>query len=82
MRAVDILRTKRDGGELSAEQIRAFVNAAATGGWPDYQLSALLMAIFLKGMTAAESCSVTTGCSTFPPETEQLIQMDGSAARI
>ena len=55
MRAVDILRTKRDGGELSAEQIRAFVTAAATGGWPDYQLSALLMAIWLRGMNAEET---------------------------
>jgi hypothetical protein len=35
-----------------------------------------------RGMTAAASCSVATGCSTFPPGTERLIQMDGSAARI
>jgi pyrimidine-nucleoside phosphorylase len=59
LRAIDIIRTKRDGGELSAEQIRAFVTAAATGGWPDYQLSALLMAIFLKGMTATETATLT-----------------------
>lgn len=59
MHAVDVIRAKRDGGELSAEQIRAFVTAAATGGWPDYQLSALLMAIFLKGMTPAETATLT-----------------------
>ncbi len=59
MRTVDVIRTKRDGGELSAEQIRAFVSAAATGSWPDYQLSALLMAIFLKGMTASETATLT-----------------------
>ena len=59
MRAVDVIRTKRDGGELSAEQVQAFVTAAATGGWPDYQLSALLMAIFLKGMTPAETAALT-----------------------
>ena len=35
-----------------------------------------------RGTTAAASCSVATGCSTFPPGTERLIQMDGSAARI
>jgi pyrimidine-nucleoside phosphorylase len=58
-RAVDVIRTKRDGGELSAEQTHAFVQAAATGGWPDYQLSALLMAIFLKGMTATETATLT-----------------------
>ncbi len=59
MRTVDVIRTKRDGGELSAEQVRAFVSAAATGGWPDYQLSALLMAIFLKGMAATETATLT-----------------------
>ena len=59
MRAVDVIRDKRDGGELSPEQIRAFVSAATTGAWPDYQLSALLMAIFLKGMTAAETAVLT-----------------------
>lgn len=59
MRAVDVIRAKRDGGEMSADQIRAFVSAAASGGWPDYQLSALLMAIFLKGMTATETATLT-----------------------
>lgn len=59
MRAVDILRGKRDGGELSAEQIQAFVQAAASGGWPEYQLSALLMAIFLRGMTPTETATLT-----------------------
>jgi pyrimidine-nucleoside phosphorylase len=59
MRAVDVIRAKRDGGELTAEQIRGFVSAASTGGWPDYQLSALLMAIFVKGMTATETATLT-----------------------
>lgn len=59
MRAVDVIRTKRDGGELTPEQIRAFASAAATGAWPDYQLSALLMAIFLKGMTPSETAILT-----------------------
>lgn len=59
MRAVDVIRVKRDGGELTAEQIRGFVSAAASGGWPDYQLSALLMAIFLKGMTPTETATLT-----------------------
>ncbi|MBX9627573.1 MAG: thymidine phosphorylase [Gemmataceae bacterium] len=59
MRAVDIIRAKRDGGELPPEHLDAFVAAAATGGWPDYQLSALLMAVVLRGMTAAETAHLT-----------------------
>lgn len=59
MRAVDVIRAKRDGGELTPEQVRGFVQAAATGGWPEYQLSALLMAIFLRGMTATETATLT-----------------------
>ena len=39
MRAVDIIRKKRDGGELDAEAIRAFVAGATDGSWADYQLS-------------------------------------------
>ena len=60
MRAVDIIRTKRDGGELAPAEIDAFVHAATTGhGWADYQLSALLMAIFCRGMTATETAHLT-----------------------
>src|SRR5262245_23368943 len=54
MRAVDIIRKKRDGHDLDAAEIGAFVDAATTGAWPDYQLSALLMAIWLRGMNADE----------------------------
>ncbi len=59
MRAPDILRKKRDGGELSQAEIEAFVRAAAHGEWPDYQLSALLMAICIRGMTPAETATLT-----------------------
>jgi pyrimidine-nucleoside phosphorylase len=48
---VDIIAKKRDGGELSREEIRF----AISEGVPDYQLSALLMAICLRGMTARET---------------------------
>jgi pyrimidine-nucleoside phosphorylase len=59
MRAVDIIRTKRDGHALSAEQIAAFVTGATTRSWPDYQVSALLMAIVLRDMTLDETAALT-----------------------
>ncbi|MEO8679712.1 MAG: thymidine phosphorylase [Vicinamibacterales bacterium] len=60
MRAVDIIRAKRDGEALSREAIEAFVAGVTDGSWPDYQSSALLMAIVLKGMTADETSWLTT----------------------
>jgi pyrimidine-nucleoside phosphorylase len=59
MRATDVIRKKRDGGELTTDEICGFVGAAARGGWEDYQLSALLMAIFLRGMTPTETATLT-----------------------
>ncbi len=59
MLAVDILRKKRDGGELTPSEIDAFVYAAANGLWPDYQLTAFLMAVCVRGMTQAETAHLT-----------------------
>src|SRR5207237_10513430 len=59
LRAVDILRKKRDGHALAPEEIQAFVTAATTGSWPAYQVSALLMAIVLRGMNASETATLT-----------------------
>jgi pyrimidine-nucleoside phosphorylase len=59
MRAVDIIRKKRDGMALTDDEIGAFVAAATSGSWPDYQLSALLMAIWLRGMNAEETTALT-----------------------
>ena len=59
MRIVDVIRAKRDGAALSGEDIRAFVAGATDGSIPDYQISALLMAILLRGMTADETASLT-----------------------
>src|SRR5688572_13982272 len=55
MRAVDLIRRKRDGHVLEPDAIRAFVAGATEGSWPDYQLAAMLMAIVLRGMSPAES---------------------------
>src|SRR4051812_50034901 len=54
MDAIDVLRTKRDGGELSPEQIRWVIGAYTSGAVPDEQMSALLMAVFFRGMSADE----------------------------
>ena len=59
MRATDILRTKRDGGPLSRDQIEFFVRGVTDGSLPDYQASALLMAIVLRGMTGEETAWLT-----------------------
>lgn len=63
MRAVDIIRAKRDGEPLSREAIAAFVGGVTDGSWPDYQISALLMAIVLKGMDAVETGWLTDAMS-------------------
>src|SRR5215468_2600055 len=59
MRAVDIIARKRDGGALTREEIGNFVTGVTDGTWPDYQASALLMAIVLRGMTPEETAWLT-----------------------
>lgn len=59
MRPQDIIRKKRDGAELSREEIAFFVNGVTHDEVADYQVSALLMAIFLNGMTDAEQFALT-----------------------
>lgn len=59
MRAVDIIEKKRDGQVLAAEEIEWFIANYTSGAIPDYQAAALLMAIFLKGMSREETVSLT-----------------------
>ena len=59
MNMIDIITKKKFGGELSQEEIDAFVSAAAHNTAPDYQLAALLMAIRLNGMTPEETTRLT-----------------------
>jgi pyrimidine-nucleoside phosphorylase len=54
-----VIAHKRDGGVLSTDEIAFFVRGATDGSWADYQLSAMLMAILLKGMTTAETAALT-----------------------
>ncbi|MCB0377655.1 MAG: thymidine phosphorylase [Bdellovibrionales bacterium] len=59
MRAAETIKWKRDRQELSLDQIRSFVDGYTEGSIPDYQMSALLMAIFLNGMTDKEAVHLT-----------------------
>lgn len=61
MRMYDIIKKKRDGGELTSEEINFFLRGVTDGSIPDYQSSALLMAIYFKGMTMRETCDLTYG---------------------
>jgi pyrimidine-nucleoside phosphorylase len=56
---VDIIVSKRDGRALSRDQIRSFVSGVTDGTFPDYQASALLMAIVVRGMSAEETAWLT-----------------------
>jgi pyrimidine-nucleoside phosphorylase len=59
MRFIDVIARKRDGEALSRQEIDLFVSAATDGSVPDYQCSALLMAIVLRGMTDEETAWLT-----------------------
>lgn len=59
MRMYDIIKKKRDGGKLSEEEIRWFIEGYTRGDIPDYQASALLMAIYFKGMDFDETAALT-----------------------
>jgi len=60
MHAVDLIRKKRDGEELTAEEIQFLVRGAATETIPEEQLAAWLMAAFLRGLSLAEVDALTT----------------------
>lgn len=59
MRMYDIIAKKRDGGTLNREELSFAVNGYVAGDVPDYQMSALLMAIYLRGMTDEETAVLT-----------------------
>jgi pyrimidine-nucleoside phosphorylase len=59
MRAVDLIRKKRDGGELSRDEIEFLISGATHDHIPDYQMAAFLMAVVWRGMTRAELAALT-----------------------
>jgi len=56
---VELISKKRDGGELTCEEIRRFVTGFHTGEISDYQMTAMLMAIYIKGMSSSETAHLT-----------------------
>ncbi|MED1468120.1 pyrimidine-nucleoside phosphorylase [Bacillus salipaludis] len=59
MRMVDLIEKKRDGHELSTEEIKFIINGYTDGSIPDYQISAWTMAIYFQGMTEKERADLT-----------------------
>jgi pyrimidine-nucleoside phosphorylase len=59
MRAVDLIRKKRDSGELSREEIEFLVSGYTRGEIPDYQMAAWLMAVWIRGMSRSELAALT-----------------------
>ncbi|MGT2865872.1 pyrimidine-nucleoside phosphorylase [Streptococcus fryi] len=59
MRTVDLIQKKRDGKELTTEEIKWLIEGYTSGDVPDYQMSALAMAIYFKGMTMRETRDLT-----------------------
>ncbi|MBC8079136.1 MAG: pyrimidine-nucleoside phosphorylase [Gorillibacterium sp.] len=59
MRTVDIIQRKRDGMELSNEEIASLITGFTEGSIPDYQMAAWAMAVYFQGMTAAETAQLT-----------------------
>ncbi|MGX9290773.1 pyrimidine-nucleoside phosphorylase [Bacillus sp. A015] len=76
MRMVDIIAKKRDGKELSSEEISFFVKGYTDGTIPDYQASALAMAIFFQDMTDQERADLTLAMAN-SGDTIDLSAIDG-----
>ncbi len=76
MRMYDIIAKKRDGGELTEDEIRFFIRGCVGGEIPDYQTSALLMAVCLRGMTPRETADLTL-CMARSGETVDLSSVPG-----
>ena len=59
MRPIDLIRKKRDGGELSSDEVQFLIQAYTRDEIPDYQMAAWLMAVVIRGMTRRELSALT-----------------------
>ncbi|MGH9553081.1 MAG: thymidine phosphorylase, partial [Terriglobales bacterium] len=76
MRPLDIIRKKRDGGELSSDEIGFLVRAYTNDEIPDYQMAAWLMAVLIRGMNGPE-LSALTGAMLHSGEVLDLSDLAG-----
>ena len=76
MRMYDIIDNKKHGKELSFDEIKFFVDGFTDGSVPDYQASALLMAICLKGMSDSEISNLTL-CMAQSGDMNDMSKIDG-----
>jgi len=77
MRPLDLIRKKRDGGELSSDEIEFLVRAYTREAIPDYQMAAWLMAVVIRGMTGPE-LSALTGAMLHSGEVLDLSDIAGA----
>ncbi len=59
MNTVELIRKKRDGGSFTRQELEYLIDGAVTGSIPDYQITALLMAVYFQGMTDSETADLT-----------------------
>ena len=86
MHVPSLIEKKRDGGELSADEISYIISNFTRGEIPDYQVSALAMAIFFRGMTDAETWHLTKAMLesghrfTYPPDSPPKVDKHSTGA--
>jgi pyrimidine-nucleoside phosphorylase len=76
MRAVDLIRKKRDSAEHSREEISFLISGYTRGDIPDYQMAAWLMAVWLKGLSSSETAALTEAM-LYSGETLDLSEIPG-----
>ena len=78
MRPLDLIRKKRDGGEMSSDEISFLVRAYTNDEIPDYQMAAWMMAVLIRGMTGPE-LSALTGAMLHSGEVLDLSDIPGGS---